>query len=131
MKDNRPLIVIAAIIAGLLIVVLFLILRSRQAGGPERALRLSAETIDFGPRPLDTPSAVETVWIANDSEASIALGDLLLAGDGAGDFLIVEDDCSGVALPAGGRCTVDVVFHPQALEERRAELHAPVLDGTA
>lgn len=67
-------------------------------------------------------SAPATVVLGNRGSASYRVRGVSLAGDGAGDFAVAADRCTGAVLDPGGECTVGVVYSPSAAGESRAVL---------
>lgn len=67
-----------------------------------------------------------TVMIQNTTQARVRVATVLLGGEGAGEFEITNDECSGKALRANKSCRVDVRFAP-----RTEGTHAATLRATA
>ena len=91
----------------------------------------SPTSIAFGGRQSDSgPSAPQDVTVKNSASTSVDLtpDDSTLSGQGAGDFVITNDGCTGQTIAPGGTCTVSVAFDPQSLGGRRATLSIPSND---
>ncbi len=84
--------------------------------------------LDFGDIAVGSASAPQSVTVSNLGNWPLDLGSAVLDGLFAGDFAIGQDNCSGMALEAGGTCTVAVVFSPTARSLRGATLNLPSSD---
>jgi hypothetical protein len=67
-------------------------------------------------------SATRAVTITNDGQPPLHVAGAGLGGANPGDFVVAADGCSGLTLPAGGRCTVTVAMRPGAGGVRSADL---------
>ena len=85
-------------------------------------LRASAPLLDFGARRLGGDAGVLELRLANAGGRGLAVGAIAVAGDGAVDFAVVEDRCTGVRLGAGEECALAIGFEPGAEGPRRAVL---------
>jgi hypothetical protein len=83
---------------------------------------LDPDPVDFGPVPIATDSAPETVTLHNTGNADVAVSGVAVAGTNAGDFVVAGDTCTGTSVPVGGSCTVTVRFSPDQKAERAARL---------
>lgn len=90
------------------------------AGAP--AVTLSPSSVTYGPQDVGTTSASQTVSVANTGTASLFVNGLSQAGIDPLDFAQVDDQCSGMTIPAGGACTISVVFKPTATGTRTATI---------
>lgn len=64
----------------------------------------------------------QTLRFANRGSAPLKIAAVSLDGDGAADFVITGDDCSGTTLAPSERCQISTAFLPTAAGERRAAL---------
>lgn len=99
-----------------------------RLGEPPPTGPVAAEpaAIDWPATDVGRPSAVVPVTLAAGAGGA-QINAASLSGSDAGDFTITGDRCSGVALPAGGRCVVRLQLDPTGSGERTADL---VLTGT-
>lgn len=66
--------------------------------------------------------------ISNAGMDNLILGILSLTGPDASEFLITEDNCSGLTLPPAGTCTVTVAITPKTPGAKTAALSIPSND---
>jgi hypothetical protein len=71
---------------------------------------------------VGTSSEPQSITARNPGQVAITLGSFGIGGAHPGDFLISSDACSGVTLPPGGECAVDVEFRPSQPGERTGTL---------
>lgn len=104
---------------------------------------LDRRRIDFPPVAAPSPSGAsppaarpETVTLGNRGRAPLPVERVVVQGDGAGDFRIDRDQCSGEVLAPGEECSVRVLFDPRGARggpaeagERSATLHFRLRDG--
>lgn len=77
--------------------------------------RFSAPVPVFGAQPTGTISPVQPVTVRNDGDAPLTIsGVKVVPGDAGseGEFLVVQDDCSGAPVAPGQACRVLVRFAP-------------------
>jgi len=88
------------------------------ASGTGEALRIATVPAELGTVVLGDTSVAKTLTVTN--VAANAVGPIVtsLAGNHPGDFLVTNDLCNGMTLPAMGTCTVDVQFKPTVLGPR-------------
>ncbi len=94
---------------------------------------------DFGSRPVDTTSPVQTFAVSNQGDTPMRLSGASIVGADADQFRLSADDCTDVALAAAGQCEVQVRFAPDAKGPKSARLritgdggsHIASLTGTA
>ena len=60
--------------------------------------------------------------ITNTGDSPLLTSRLALGGAHPGDFAVISDSCSGVAVPSGGSCAIGVRFAPAAAGARSATL---------
>ena len=90
------------------------------AEAPAPTTELAPTSLAFGPQIDGTPSAAQTLNVAN-----IGTGDLHVASagiDNTRDFQIAVDRCSGMTVGAGLSCGIDIVFDPQVLGPSNATI---------
>lgn len=80
--------------------------------------------LDLGTVAVGAASAPARVTVTSSGTLPVSLGTLVLTGQEAGDFSLV-DGCSGRSLAASASCTVDVTFRPLAAGARTATLSVP------
>jgi hypothetical protein len=97
------------------------------SGAP--AVTLTPATVTYGAQEVGTTSAAQTITVANTGTAALFVNGLSQAGVDPLDFAQVDDQCSGISVPAGGSCTISVVFTPKATGSRSATIS--VLDSAA
>lgn len=71
---------------------------------------LSASGLDFGARPVGSPTAL-AITVTNTGEADLLVSELALSGDAV--FEILGNDCSDPIMP-GADCDIDIRFTPDA-----------------
>jgi flagellar hook-length control protein FliK len=89
---------------------------------PQPAASLSASSLAFGTRAVGTTSPAQTVTLTNSGQATLTLGAIALGGAAAADFTRAGSCASGLAIAAGGTCTLQVAFAPTASGARNATL---------
>lgn len=77
------------------------------AGVAQPIVGLSASTLSFGPQPLNTPSAAQTVTVTNTGTASLSLSSITATLPFA-----QTSTCLKATVAAGGICTISVTFTP-------------------
>ena len=85
------------------------------------ALVAIAAPLDFGRQVEGAASPPASARIVNASAAPVVIRQATVTGDLRGarpDFAIASDGCSGLALPPGASCAIDVTFTPAALGGR-------------
>ena len=85
-------------------------------------LRASVPLLDFGARRLGGDAGALDLRLANAGGRGLSVGAIAVAGDGAADFAVIEDRCTGVRLGAGEECALAIGFEPGAEGPRRAVL---------
>ncbi len=92
--------------------------------GTGSAVLLSAKSLNFGPQPVETTSAPETVTLTNLGNTPLRIESLTLGGTDAGDFAIQSGStCGAGSTVAGeGNCTINLAFKPSAAGARSAAL---------
>jgi centrosomal CEP192-like protein len=88
---------------------------------PADTLTPSATTLAFGTTAQQELSQPQTVTVTN-GMTQMTLGNLVLAGASADDFVLLRDGCSGAQLDPGATCSFDVRFAPTATGARAATL---------
>src|SRR5579875_2909570 len=76
--------------------------------------QLSPSSVSFAAQPPGTIGDVQTVTITGAGQGQTTLGQVSVGGTDAGDFLVVDDQCSWQTLNPGSSCTVGLRFAPQA-----------------
>ena len=93
---------------------------SGTGGSANAAASLSPTSLSFGSEGVDMVSSSQVVTLSNTGGASLSISGLVFTGANAGDFTEV-DTCSP-AVPAGGTCTIAILFTPAASGTRTAAL---------
>jgi hypothetical protein len=84
----------------------------------EFAVRLSANSIDFGSEPAGMESAVRVLTLTNPGDARLQIRDVRAWGD----YQASGDCVPAGPLPAGGSCAIAVTFEPSATGPRHGLL---------
>jgi hypothetical protein len=90
---------------------------------PINGVVASPADLVFGDEGIGTTSAPLTETVTNTGTTSVPLG---VASVNTGEFPIVADSCSGVSLPGGSSCTLQIVFKPTVLGDDTGALSIPV-----
>lgn len=88
--------------------------------GASPLLELNPPQLDFSQHVVGTAAAPQVVWLSNGGSAPLEVERIRLAGLGAADFVLRQDECSRQQLEPGQRCALRLVFVPTAVGERRA-----------
>src|SRR3954452_4258898 len=86
------------------------------------AVSLTPSALTYGPQEVGTTSAPQTVTLTNTGTASLFINGMSQGGTHPLDFAEVDDQCVGTSVPAGGSCTLSVVFKPTATGTRSATI---------
>lgn len=78
--------------------------------------------LDFGNVQVGFTSIVQTVKYTNIGSGPITLPEVNVAGPDFAEFLIQTDSCSNATVPSGGECWLSVVFRPQTMGPKNAQL---------
>jgi hypothetical protein len=92
---------------------------------PIGVLSVTPTSLDFGTQETGTGSAPQTITISNSGDAVLTVGELTVAGAGAGAFSLAGDGCSESALAPTDECEVAVVFTPSGDGAAQATLEIP------
>src|SRR4051794_33060889 len=84
------------------------------------AVTFTPTSLTYAAQPIGTTSAAQSITIANSGNASLFINSAQTRGTDALDFTQVDDGCSGLTLPAGGRCSVSITFQPTPTGTRSA-----------
>jgi VCBS repeat protein/centrosomal CEP192-like protein/ASPM-SPD-2-Hydin domain-containing protein/FG-GAP repeat protein len=82
---------------------------------------VSPTSLNFGGERVGTKSASQMVTVTNDSGSSIVYNNPSLGGADSLDFT-ETNNCTGVSIPPGGTCQVNVKFAPKEKGARAATL---------
>jgi hypothetical protein len=85
------------------------------------SVMLNPTSIAFGNETVSTPTGPTTVTLSNPGTATLNLSSISIAGAGAADFAIVNNNC-GTTLAMSGSCTLGVTFTPVAAAAYTAAL---------
>ncbi len=99
------------------------------AGG-EPLLSADPAGADLGTAEVGSASEPVTVKISNVGFFDTRVASVSLSGLHPGDYEVVSDRCSGVALAQGASCTVEVVFRPLDDGLRTALVTATTVEGS-
>lgn len=93
---------------------------------------LSPSPVSFPAQPAGTIGNVQTVTVTATGTVPATLGQVNVSGADGGDFLLVEDQCSGQTLVPSASCTIGLRFAPGASGSaaRAATLDVPYLTGS-
>jgi hypothetical protein len=96
---------------------------------------LTPSSLTFAAQDTGTPSAEQTVTVANTGNAPLFINSAAVRGANPLDFTETHDGCSGLTLAAAASCTVGVTFKPVQAGTRSATLivtdNAPASPHTA
>jgi parallel beta-helix repeat protein len=84
--------------------------------------QFSPASISFGSVRVGRHSTPLTEIVTNVGNAPLHISAITVQGANASDYAIVSNSCLGAAVPAGGTCTVRVVFSPRATGTRSAAI---------
>ncbi|MEO6690099.1 MAG: choice-of-anchor D domain-containing protein [Dokdonella sp.] len=87
-------------------------------------LSVAPAAIDFGDAPIGR-TTTRAVTVRNLGTADLFSGALVLIGNDAAQFAIVEDACSGQRIAPAGSCKAQVGFTPAALATYAAQVVVP------
>lgn len=87
-------------------------------------------SLDFLQETVGTTSSTKTFTVTIPATGTTQLGQLAVEGPTSGDYAVVDDKCSGQAIPSGQPCTVGVQFAPTAPGLRTARLQILAADGS-
>ncbi len=86
--------------------------------------------VPFGPFSIGEMSGPETVFLQNTGTMATGMLATTIGGDNPGDFSIVTGSNNCVApLPAGGQCSIQLIFKPTAAGSRSAVLNVTSATG--
>jgi len=90
---------------------------------PVPRFEVTPRRVAFGAVAVGGRSGIETVTVRNTGSERLVLGDVRLAGAGAGAFQVVPGSCEGAPfISPGSECTIGVRFTPTAAGSDAAEL---------
>jgi len=81
----------------------------------------SPTSLNFGSQRVGTKSAAQVVTVTNESGVSIIYNSVTVSGAESIDFA-ETNNCTGVSIPPGGTCQVNVKFTPREKGARTATL---------
>src|SRR5581483_1848136 len=84
---------------------------------------ISPTSRDFGSQRVGTTGTAQTFTITNAGTDTLNVTSASIGGTDAAQYTLAADTCSGKAIAAGGQCTVDVKFAPNAAGSYHATLH--------
>jgi len=90
--------------------------------GTEPVFAVAPSGYDFGSELVGSTSIPHGFTVTNAGSAPLFIGQVALAGAGAGEFAIGDEDCSGNSLDPGEECSVDVTFKPRGTGDFSARL---------
>lgn len=88
--------------------------------GVGSAISVSPSSLSFGSQQVGTPSAAQSIMVANASNAMATLWQIALLGPNAGDFS--KSGTCGSALAPSASCQVNIMFTPSSQGSRSASL---------
>ena len=97
-------------------------------GLPAPLVSLAPTSLTFATRPVNTPSAAQSVVLTNSGTATLNITSIAPTGTNSGDFAVASSSC-GLTLAASASCTVNVTFTPTAAGTRVGSL--TVIDDAA
>ncbi len=110
-------------------VMLFSLLSSNIYAQIDTELSIYPSITHFGSVILGQKSTATAVTVTNEHATDVlTLGTTRITGSGAEQFKMINDNCSGQALPVGENCSVSVVFSPTQFGSKMAMLEVPTSD---
>jgi hypothetical protein len=88
--------------------------------GTGMEVKLSPAAINSGDQKLGTKSSPAPVKLTNLGKTALTINQIAFKGEDPGDFS--QTNNCGNSVPAGGSCTIQVTFTPQAKGKRSASL---------
>jgi len=88
--------------------------------GTGTVVKLSSGGVNFGDQKVGTKSQPAPVQLTNVGTVSLTIDQIVIKGADPGDFS--QTNNCGKSVPAGGSCTIKVIFDPQATGSRSASL---------
>jgi subtilase family serine protease len=101
------------------------------ASGTAPQLLASSSALSFGSVPVGTAAATQRLQIGNVGAAPLVLAGVALTGAQPGDYALAGDCASGLAIPAGASCHLDITFTPGANGTRAASLQVTSNDAAS
>jgi len=92
------------------------------------AMTLNPSHLDFGNQNVGTPTAAQSVTVANTSTSAFSGLVINVSGTNQGDF--TETNTCGTSLAGGATCTISVFFTPTAQSSRGATLNVSYAGAT-
>lgn len=83
-----------------------------QTSGPSASV--SPSSLTFPAEDTGVSSAPQTVTLTNSGPGALFINSVSDIGSGGLNFTRTDDECVGESIPAGGTCTITVVFAPTA-----------------
>jgi hypothetical protein len=85
-------------------------------------------SLTFGPQPVGTTSAAQSVTLSNTGTATVTFAGFTVSGTNAGDFGVPLPTSGAMCSPSGtlaggASCTINVLFTPSAIGSRTATLN--------
>jgi beta-lactam-binding protein with PASTA domain len=104
---------------------------SGSSTGPDPASPTVVPTeLSFGEQPLNTSGQLRQVRLTGPLGGPVVLGPAAVDGVDAADFLVEDNDCSGVQLAPGTECAIGVRFTPGGEGLRQGLLRLPSPNAT-
>jgi hypothetical protein len=99
------------------------------APGGSARLAIDPDDADFGTVVAGMSSSDLVFKVVNRGDGTSGLLSLATGGRDAADFIVVTDLCTGIALGAGGSCTLKVRFRPAAMGAKTATVGVSATPG--
>lgn len=96
-----------------------------SAGQSLSAASASPSSLDFAGQPLGTTSGGESVTVTNTGSVALLPQSVVFTANSSGTYDFVSgplSDCVNQSIPAGGTCTLQVLFSPTATGPRTAQM---------
>ena len=97
-------------------------------GTGEPDIEVDPGSLDFGTVAIGDASEAATFTLSNLGTADLLIGELIVIGRDADQFVIDQDGCSGATLPFGESCAVSLFFFPTTPGEKEGALRIPSND---
>jgi Beta-propeller repeat/Cep192 domain 4/HYDIN/CFA65/VesB-like, Ig-like domain len=97
---------------------------AKVASIPVPVVQLSPAALDFLDLGVGNTSSPKAVTLTNKGDAVMTISNITITGTNSGDFALSSHTCplTPNTLGAGGKCTINVTFMPQAVGTRSADV---------
>jgi hypothetical protein len=93
---------------------------SLAGAGIQAAASFSPTSLSFGTQVWNTSATAQVVTLTNTGTATMTISSIAIGGSDPGDY--AQTNTCGTSLAAGANCSISVIFTPQALGSRPANV---------